>query len=253
MKPDQHIFNMNISRPQMQNYFFGDQSCIADKILFIKRPTRLNEYKECLTNTYEFGNVWQGITGSFHGQRMTIIVTGIGPTMVGDAVYALDRPNSVCLYSGTCGGLHPDLQIGDYFVAHQAMCGDGFSFLLGHSPLAAVSGHSNVLASLASLIGNQADHVFEGTTFTTSSVVREADIDFWEVVDPKCWAIEMAAASLYTAAAATHKKAAAYFWVSDLPIRGKSFFEEPDPADVQSKQNRYDQTVGFDLELLAAL
>ena len=176
---------MNITRHQIENYFFGNPKLIADKILFTKRQTRLHAYKEHLTEIYEFGNVWYGMTGVLRGQKMTIIVTGIGPSMVGDAVYALDKPDSICLYSGTCGGLHEDLHIGDYFIADHAVCGDGFTFHLGYTPLAEVAGDPGLLNSLKLFIARKSERFMSGTTFTTSSVVREADADFWKVVDKK--------------------------------------------------------------------
>jgi purine-nucleoside phosphorylase len=245
--------NMKISKLQIESYYFGNPRYIADKILFIKRDTRLNEYREHLTEIDTFGNVWHGITGLLRGQKITIIVAGIGPSMIGDAVYALDKQDSVCLYSGTCGGLHEDLQIGDYFIADHAICGDGFTFHLGHTPLQEISGDLNLLDSLKHQIIGKADRSFSGTAFTTSSVVRETDADFWKVVDKKCGAIEMAASAFYAASAATQKRAAAYFWVSDLPTRGKSFVESFDPQDIDNKQNRYDHSVDFDLELIASV
>jgi purine-nucleoside phosphorylase len=244
---------MNMTRHQIENYFFGNPKFIADKILFIKRDTRLNEYREHLTEIQEFGNVWHGLTGVLRGQKMTIIVTGIGPSMVGDAVYALDKPDSICLYSGTCGGLHEDLQIGDYFIADNAIGGDGFTFHLGHMPLTEVSGDPGLLNSLKLLIAGKSERFMSGTVFTTSSVVRETDADFWKVVDKKCGAIQMSASAFYATAAATQKRAAAYFWVSDLPTRGKSFFDKLDPQDIDNKQNRYDHSVDFDLELIASI
>jgi purine-nucleoside phosphorylase len=63
----------------------------------------------------------------------------------------------------------------------------------------------------------------------------------------------MASASFYAAAQATGKRAAAYFWVSDLPIRGKSFFDVLSPEDKEIKQDRFDRAVALDLELLSAL
>lgn len=95
---------MNKTKKTVEDYFYGSPVRIAEKILFIKRENRLGEYREYLTDVVEFGNVWKGITGVLRGERVSIIVTGIGPGLVGDAVYALNKPNAVCLYSGTCGG-----------------------------------------------------------------------------------------------------------------------------------------------------
>ncbi len=201
----------------------------------------------------EFGNVWRGITGLFQGERITIIVTGVGPGVIGDATYALNKPDAVCLYSGTCGGLDETLEIGDYFIANEAVCGDGYTFHLRYLPFTEVSGDFKLLNSLKSTIIKKAERLHTGTSFTTNSVVRETEDRFWKCVSEKCRAIEMGAASFYAAAGATEKRAAAYFWVSDLPTRGKSFFETLSPKDIQMKQDRFDRSVTLDLELLSTL
>lgn len=242
-----------MSRSQVETYFFGNPKSIGAKILFIKREKRLAEYKQHLTDVTEFGNVWHGITGWLHGEQISIVVAGIGPSLVGDAVYALNRPNSTCLYSGTCGGLAEGLEIGDYFVADQAICGDGYTFHLGYSPLSIVSGDTESLRSLKLLLASKVDRLDNGVTFTTSSVVREADTVFWNIVDRQCQAIDMGAAAFYAAARATDKRVAAYFWVTDLPFRGKSFIDPPTPEDIRIRQDRYNRTVSLDIELLAHL
>lgn len=244
---------MNVSRNQVENFYFGNPKSIASKILFIKREKRLAEYKQYLTDLHEFGNVWHGITGSFHGEQMSIVVAGIGPSLVGDAVYALNRPNSTCLYSGTCSGLAESLEIGDYFVADQAVCGGGYTFHLGHSALSMVPGDPELLKSLKRSLASRVDRLDNGVSFTTSTVVREADPDFWNTVDKQCRAIEMGAAAFYAAARATGKRAAAYFWMTDLPVRGKSFFDPPTSEDIRTRQDRYNRAVSLDMELLTRL
>ncbi len=181
-----------------------------------------------------------------------MIATGIGPSMIGDAVYALNRPGSVCLYSCTCGGLDPDLEIGDYYVADRAICGEGYTLHFGHSPLSEILGDSPSLDSLRRQLAARVGRVGHGITFTTSSVVRETDVGFWQVVSEQCAIIEMAAAAFYAAASATGKKAAAFFWVTDLPARGKSLFDSLPPEDVRIKQARYDRSVTLDLELISS-
>jgi purine-nucleoside phosphorylase len=245
---------MSISKPQIEAHFFGNPRSIADKILFIKRAARLEEYKPPhLVQVQEFGNVWQGITRLMRGERITVIAAGIGPSMIGDVVYALNRPDSVCLYSGTCGGLWPDLEIGSYFIADRAICGDGYSFYFRHLPLSEVAGDSSALETLKSIITASVKRVDCGTAFTTSSIVRESDSDFWGAVSDECQIIEIAAAPFYAAASAAGKRAAAYFWVTDLPTRGKSFFEPLTLEEIRTKQDRYNRSVTLDLELLSGL
>ena len=238
---------------QVGSYFYGTPKAIGKKVLFIKRENRLAEYRPYLTDVHEFGHVWHGLTGLFRGQQLSLIVAGIGPSLVGDAVYALDRPNITCLYSGTCGGLAEDLEIGDYFVADQAVCGEGYTFHLGYSPLSTVSGDPESTRSLALALASKVERLDQGLTFTTSSVTREADPDFWNTVDRECRAIDMGAAAFYAAARATDKRATAYFWVTDLPLGGKSFFDPPTPKEIRIKQDRYERAVLLDLELLVHL
>ena len=90
---------MNKAKKTIENYYYGFPDQIADKILFIKREKRLEEYEAHLTDVVHFGNVWAGLTGNHRGERVSIVATGIGPSQVGDAVYALDKPGAQCLYA----------------------------------------------------------------------------------------------------------------------------------------------------------
>jgi purine-nucleoside phosphorylase len=116
-----------------------------------------------------------------------------------------------------------------------------------------VSGDPELTRSLALSLGSKVERFDQGLTFTTSSVVREADPSFWNTVDKRCRAIDMGAAAFYAATRATDKKAVAYFWVTDLPLGGKSFFDLPTPEEIRIKQDRFERTVFLDLELLIRL
>jgi nucleoside phosphorylase len=245
---------LNNSRPKkvVEAYYFGSPPCIAEKILFVKPGTRLAEYKAYLADSCEFGNVWRGVTGTLRGEKVSVIATGVGPAMVGDAVYALDKPDALCLYSGTCGGLDEALDIGDYFLAEQAVCADGYSLLLGRAAFAMVRSDEKALSGLEAAFRSAAKPFAKGITFTTGSVVRESDADFWDLVGPECQAIEMGCASFYAAALSSNKRPAAYFWVTDLPIRGKSFFDGLGADDMATKRRVYDAMVSVDISILAS-
>jgi uridine phosphorylase len=244
---------MQPSRSQVEAYFFGSPRRIGEKILFIKREGRLAEYATHLTDLEVYGNVWRGITGRLHDELVSVIATGVGPSLVGDAVYALDRPGAVCLYSGACGSLHEGLGIGDTFVAQEAVCGDGYSLHFGSAPFSITHGDSGTLRAIRAALATAVGRFDSGMTFTTSSVVREADADFWQVVDRRCRIIEMGAAAFYAAARAGGKRAAAYFWVTDLPTRNKSFFDRLSARDIQIKEERYTRAVSLDMTLLSCL
>ena len=244
---------MQPSRPQVEAYFFGSPQRIGEKILFIKRDQRLADYAAYLTDLEMFGNVWHGMTGRLHGEPVSVIATGVGPSLIGDAVYALDRPGAACLYSGTCGGLHEALEIGDYFVADQAICGEGYSLHFGYAPFSITHGDPGTLQAIKAALATAIERFDSGVTFTTSSVVRETDKEFWRDVDSRCRIIEMGAAAFYAAALASGQRAAAYFWVTDLPTRGKSFFDQLLPQEVLTKEKRYRHAVALDMTLLACL
>jgi len=244
---------MNKPKRIIENYFFGSPTSISEKILFIKRDTRLVEYKEYLTDITEFGHVWQGLTGTLRGEKVTIIATGIGPGLVGDAVYAIDKPSATCKYSGTCGGLSRNLEIGNYFLANEAICGDGYSLLFGQDIFTSVNSDEELIRSCKSSFNSLEIPFSVGLTFTTSSLVRENDLDFWRFVSPKCQAIEMGCASFYIAAIRSQKRAAGYFWVTDLPTRGKSYFDTSSAEDIKIKQRSYEQAVSIDVQILSSI
>ena len=238
---------------QVEAYYFGSPQQIARKILFIKRANRLADYKAFFTDRYEFGNVWHGFTGVFRGEEITIIATGIGPSMVGDCIYALDRKDALCVYSGTCGGLSDDIKIGDYVIADNVICGDGYSLLHNHSFLSTIYSDKRLRNSIEQTFLRQNITFFRGTTFATASVVLEITPQFWRLVPAHCKAIEMEAAAFYASALATRKKAIAYFWVTDLPRRNKSFFDQLTDEEIGRKQVAYEASVALDLETISSL
>ena len=139
---------MQPSRSRVEAYFFGSPRRIGAKILFIKRADRLAEYALHLTDAEPFGHVWHGVTGKLHGEPVSVIATGVGPSLIGDAVYALSTPGATCLYSGTCGGLRDGLTVGDTFVAEEAVCGEGYTLGFGYAPFSLARGDPDVLQAL---------------------------------------------------------------------------------------------------------
>ncbi len=247
---NEHAFATQHDPARTQRYYYGAPRRIAERILFIKRDSRLPAYRRQLDRVEEFGNVWRGITGRYDGHDVTIIATGPAPSLIGDAVCALHLPGARCLYSGTCGGLRPDLHIADYVTPESAVCADGFSYLCGFKPLARVSANVKLAASVQRCVTRFAAPPFTGPTFTTASVVREGVPGFRDLVDADCVAIEMGAAAFFAAARTTGKIAAAYFWVTDLPYHGRSFVDELTRDDKDTKQCNHDRAPELDLQIL---
>jgi purine-nucleoside phosphorylase len=244
---------MSIQRKNIQDYFFGSPQFIGEKILFIRRASRLDEYKDYLQDIQKFGHVWHGISGILRGEKVSIIAAGIGASQVGDAIYALDKPGSLCLYSGTCGGLGNDVQIGDYFLAQQAVSGDGYGLSFEYEPFSIVKSHQPTFDRLKKSFEQLDIRHSWGTVFSTSSVVRECEPVFWDFVNPICQAIEMECAAFYVGAYHSRKYAASFFWVTDLPKRDKSFFDLLSTEEVAVKQERYEKMVSINLSILSSL
>ena len=241
------------NRDQIQEYFFGCSHNIAEKILFIRRAKKLDEYSEHLQDLHRFGHVFQGITGIHRGETITIIAGGVGPSQIGDAVYALNKSNAVCIFSGTCGGIKRGLAIGDYFLAERAISGDGYGILFGYEPFAVIQPDPSIFTQLYQAFGSLGIQAKTGAVFSTSSVVRETEQDFWELVDPVCDAIEMECAAFYIAALKSTKLAAAYFWVTDASTLGRSFYDKLSAEEIFIKQERFNKMIETDLRVLSSI
>jgi nucleoside phosphorylase len=237
---------------RVHDYFFGRSATVVERILFVKRERRLPDYAALLDDTQAFGNVWAGVTGRYRGTPVTVIATGVGPSMVGDCAYAVDRPGAACVYSGSCGGLADDQRIGSLFVARDAVSADGFSQHFGYPWLSAIEADEELTRSVTTSLARTDVPIRAGTSFTTGSVTAELNEAFWKLVPPEAAVVEMGAASFFSACAATGKPAAAMFWVTDLPRHGASFYDPLSGRDTEAKQRMYDRLPGLELETLVA-
>lgn len=240
-----------MNHKRVQEYFLGKFPLAGEKILIIRRQSRLKQYAEYLQQVEFFGNVWHGLMGCYRGERIIILAGGIGASQIGDAVYALHKPESICIYAGTCGGLMPTIGIGDYAIAQNAIDGSGYGLLFSQAPFTAVESHSLVTGKIQQTFTQLQTPNHLGCIFSTGSVVREAACDFWAYVPKACTAIEMECAAFLTAAIHSHKRAGAFFWVTDLPTADKSFFDPLSDDELAIKQTRYDQTTQTNLTVLS--
>lgn len=236
----------------VESFCFG-RRVPGERILLIKRPERLVEYQALLERSEQFQGVWQGVTGVLGGCDVSVVATGIGPSNVGDCLRALGYDGRVCLYAGTCGALDPALEIGDYFVATRAVCGDGYSLSHGIEAFSHVEAHADTAARVAKFLGRNAGQAESGPTFTTATFMEELDPRFWRLVPRDCRTIEMGAAAAYAAARAGGVRAAAYFWITDRPRERLGFLAPLPPAQAEVTRRRFEEAPRLDLELLASL
>ena len=115
---------------------------VAPKILLVGDPGRVEKVASRFSHR-EFTRAqreFYTITGTYEGQRMTVISTGIGPDNIDitlselDALFNIDfdrrqavsQPQSLKLLRlGTCGGMQPEIPIGSLIHSRYAIGGDG--------------------------------------------------------------------------------------------------------------------------------
>ena len=118
-----------------------DSSTLADKVLLVGDPARVNMFKE-IFDTVEFeshNRELHALTGSYHGTRMTSLSTGMGcdnidivmteldaALRVRDGQWAPDCGRSLQIVRiGTSGSLQADIDCGSHVAARFAIGLDG--------------------------------------------------------------------------------------------------------------------------------
>ena len=236
-----------------QEYFLGKSVIPGEKILVIRRRSQLERYTSYLSDVNFFGNVWHGLSGIYRGETVIILAGGIGPSQVGDAVYALKKPHAITLFSGTCGSLTPELPIGDYLVVDEAIDGSGYGLSFGKAAFCREKSDRKIFSRLQKALNGLPLCSQSGNVFSTGSVVRETEEDFWLRVAEDNKAIEMECAAFLLASTRSQKKAGALLWVTDLPKHRKSFFDTLSNEDQAKKQTCYDNMVEVNLAVLSQL
>ena len=115
---------------------------LADKVILVGDPGRVDmvgeflEDKEFRKSSREFTS----ITGKYHGERVTVLSTGIGTDNIDIVMTELDALANIdfttrepkaehrtltVLRIGTCGAIHPDIPLGSFIFSHISVGCDG--------------------------------------------------------------------------------------------------------------------------------
>jgi purine-nucleoside phosphorylase len=177
-------------------------------------------------------SVWQL---SYAGRVLSLIRSGIGAPMAGEAVLALGcTPCKTLIFTGSLAGLHKDIRIGDLFVVERSICGDGFSrylnsdilpndsFLQPVIPARDLTEH--VKGQAAEICHSRSLPLHQGTVFSTDSVLTEFFRLNHFLEELKCTGLEMETAAVFRSANLLRIEAAALLVVSDTPLQNKSLF-----------------------------
>jgi uridine phosphorylase len=165
-------------------------------------------------------------TGTLDGVPVSVCSTGIGSPSTAIAVEELCRVGATTLIRvGTCGGLQPELRLGDLVVMSGAVRDEGTS--PQYAPLAfpAVA-NLDVTLALRDAARAQSDRVHVGTTLSVDSFYSEVELLTVPLTLPlqqrmQAWvragviAAEMECAALYVTAAVQRVHAGALCVVSD--------------------------------------
>lgn len=222
---------------------------IAESVLLPGDPLRAKFVAEhFLEDPVQFNSVRNilGYTGTYRGKKVSVMGTGMGIPSIGIYTYELIHFYGVknLIRIGSCGGMQPDLKLGDLVIA-QGACTD--------SNYGAHYGLPGTYCAIASwpLLKCAADNAQKAGIRYQVGLVNSTDV-FYDAHDPwKRWAdmgvlaVEMESYALYCNAAEGHVKALGIFTVSDSFVSGEAMSAE-------ARQNSFTDMMKVALETAAA-
>lgn len=202
---------------------------------------------------------FKGISGKRNGVQVTVILTGVGPSRVGDLVSILALTNARrVIFAGAVGALHREWKIGDFFIPTEAADGEGYTRYaldpFGEIISAArkIPCATGLAANLAAKLRGAGHTVREGGVFTIGSIAFEAAENLKALLDAGYDALEMELSAFYSACAHHGLEAAALTYVSDLPLQS-SLWQEKTPAEQEALGNAWRLLPELCLEAATAL
>ena len=196
----------------------------AEACLLPGDPLRAKYVAETFLENAEQRN-WErgmlGYTGSFRGRPVSVQATGMGCPSAAIVIEELVQLGvKRFLRIGTCGGLQPDLELGDLIVAVSAVAADATAQHLVGEPHAPTADwelvHSAVHAA------KQLDRRVRVGPIVSSDLFYNPDEgQYQRWSDRGILAVEMEAAVLFTLGALRKVKAGCLLTVSDVVVEGE--------------------------------
>ncbi len=162
-----------------------------------------------------------GYTGTYDGQPVSVQSTGMGCPSAGIVIEELVQLGvRKILRVGTCGGLQPDLQIGDLIVAMSAVAGD-------QTPIHLIGGEPHAPTADWELVHGAVHHAKELGKAVRVGPIVSSDVFYnpdggqyqrWS--DRGILAVEMEAAMLFTLGALRKIQTGCLLIVSDVVVEG---------------------------------
>lgn len=200
---------------------------------------------------------FKGFTAAFGGRPVTVLLTGVGPSRVGDCLAFLAlTPARRVLFVGAVGGLAPALALGDLFVPLTAADGEGYARYLDRGFGAVVAEARRLPCSgglepaLAAFLRNRGLTAREGSVFTVGGIAFESRENLELLARSGFDAIEMELSAFYAAAAHHGFDAGALTYVSDLPLR-RSLWDAKAPDEEDALRRAWRDLPALALEFLS--
>jgi 5'-methylthioadenosine phosphorylase/purine-nucleoside phosphorylase len=196
----------------------------AEACLLPGDPLRAKHIAETFLEKAEQKN-WErgmlGYTGTFRGRPVSVQATGMGCPSAAIVIEELvELGVKRLLRVGTCGGLQPDLELGDLIVAVSAIAADSTAQHLVREPHAPTADWELVHGAVhaAKELGKP---VRVGPIVSSDLFYNPDDDQYRRWSERGVLAVEMEAAVLFTLGALRRVKAGCLLTVSDVVVEGE--------------------------------
>lgn len=176
----------------------------------------------------------QGYTGTYKGNPVTVMASGMGQPSIGIYSYELFKFYDVdaIIRVGSCGSFHPDLHVRDIVIAMGACTNGTFANQFGMPGTFAPIADFDLVRRAADLCEKKGVNYKVGNIFSSDMFYNAAGTDM-EWAKMGVLGVEMESAALYCNAAWTGKKALCICTVSD------NFLCPEENATVEERQNSF--------------
>lgn len=194
-----------------------------------------------------FGSWFTGTSGYLDDVFITVLNNIRYASGMADCVYFLQFAGvKNLIYTGSIGGLAKGMEIGDFILVKDAERGDGASgyFSPIYDPATADQEFLDQVRPLLQASANEEGYqLFEGRIFTTDSMAAET-VEFLTALQTRGFlGIEMETSALYVVARCAGMRAVAAHVISDLPLEGKTLFDEVTDAEKERRASAYPHLV----------
>jgi DeoD family purine-nucleoside phosphorylase len=195
---------------------------LAERVLLPGDPGRALLLAQELLDSPRMFNHHRGLWGytgtAADGAPMTIQSTGIGGPSAAIVIAELAELGARRLLRvGTCGAIHPDLELGDLLIVTDAISDDGTSRALGAGAVL-----EPAAALRDALLGKRDSRTHTGTVVSTDLFYDGPAGEEERWIGMGALAVEMETATLFALSARRGLEAAALLLVSDLLLGGRT-------------------------------